>query len=64
MDRTYLAGPSMSSFDMTKNSTFGGGDSGFSGSRDDSALRTNDTRLSALSNISGSGVGIRLGELI
>ena len=64
MDRTYLAAPSMSSFDMTKNSTFGGGDSGFSGSRDESVMQANATRLSALSNISGSGVGIRLGMYI
>ena len=63
MDRTILIDPLVDSFELTKNSTFGGGDSGFSGSREESGLHSHETRLSLYSDISG-GAGMRLGEFL
>ena len=64
MNRAYVNVPAVDSFELHKNSTLGVGDSGFSGSRDESGLRSNDTRLSVFSDINGSGTGVRLGELM
>ena len=61
MNRTFFVDPVLDTFELTKNSTFGGGDSGFSGSRDNSGLSNHESRLSLLSDISG-GAGMRLGE--
>ena len=61
MNRTFFVDPVLDTFELTKNSTFGGGDSGFSGSREISGLSSHETRLSLFSDISG-GAGMRLGE--
>ena len=64
MNRTCLPDPELGTlavtFELTKNSTFGDGDSGFN-SRNDSDLRPNDTRLSNLSTI-GDGASLRMGK--
>ena len=64
MNRTFMPDPELGTFEITKNSTFGGGDSGFSGSRNDSNSnsRNNETGISIYSSISG-GASIRLGML-
>ena len=64
MNRTCLPDPEAGIFEMTKNSTFGGGDSGFSGSRDESGIRSNETRLSVYSSISGGCISMRMGEFL
>ena len=61
MNRTMLIDPALDTFELTKNSTFGGGDSGFSGSRDESDVNRDITRLSNYSTISG-GACLQLGE--
>ena len=61
MNRTFFPDPSLNPFELTKNSTFGGGDSGI-GTRDDSGMRQDETRLSNFSTISG-GVCLRMGMI-
>ena len=61
MNRTCFPDPNLGTFELTKNSTFGDGDSGFN-SRDDSGLRQTETRLSNLSTI-GDGASSRMGML-
>ena len=67
MNRTCLPDPELGTlavtFELTKNSTFGDGDSGFNSrndSRFDSDVRPNDTRLSNLSTI-GDSASLRMG---
>ena len=62
MNRTFLPDPELGTFELTKNSTFGGGDSGFSGSQNESNSRGNETGISVYSSISG-GASIRMGML-